>query len=160
MELQTNRCKTKKCLTIKNQHFVKSTRKVRLGWKHKVGDKYKVMNVNDGGGSHILDLEKSDMLAEARQQAVDTFFPKGNSKKYKLSDVNYHIATFANEKVLDDTSRTVGQYFDSIKSHPVRWYLHTELKVSVVMLISNMFFFQRLGLQNVTPILIYMYVQC
>ena len=121
----------KKTKTLKNVAARKSTRRVRVGWKHLVkAGRYKVMTLKEGGGQQVVDLDKDMSLYEATKQIVDIYFPGGKSLLCSLSDINFHLASFSNEPILGSSARTtVGDYFESVKSHPVRWYLHTKMKV-------------------------------
>jgi hypothetical protein len=128
MELQGKRRQTK---TIKKSVVTKSTRRVRVGWKHQISEnKYKVMSTKEGGGQQIIDLQKEISLKKACEEILDIYFPNGRSLNLNLSDLNYHLATFTDERITGK-DLTVGQYFENVQSHPVRWYLHTSIKVYI-----------------------------
>ena len=86
------------------------------------------------GLQHKVDLNKNMSMSEASIEIVN-----GESVKFKLSEVDYHVATFSNQKILEHPSLTIGQYFETVRSHPVRWYLHTKMKVYICMLPKTLF---------------------
>lgn len=131
LQQQRKRKSGKNCMTIRNKSSVKTSRRVRVGWKHRIAmERYKVMSIKEGGGMQVMDFEKDITLHEATEKIVSVYFPHGQSLNFKIEDVDYYIASFSNQK-LGNLSSTVGDYFQNTISHPVRWYLHTSLKVCI-----------------------------
>ena len=62
------------------------------------------------------------------------YFPNGKSmfNNLNLDDLITYMATFAGvivKEMIEGVPRTAGEYFENIKTSPVRLYLHTEMKV-------------------------------
>lgn len=122
LELQQKKTTTK---IVKRMTTKKCSRRVYVGWKHLVAPgKYKVMSTKEGGGQQKVDLDKDLSIEDATKQILAVYFPNGRSVSLSLSEVSYHLASFTNEDI--SSNQTVGQYFDTVRSHPVRWYFSTK----------------------------------
>lgn len=95
---------------------------------------FKVVTLSKGGGQQIIDVSKNTTYEDLEKQILDLYFPKGRSmaQNLKLSDLNHYLASFSGDPLprcfQNDHEFMVGNYFDHIKTYPVRVYLHTRKK--------------------------------
>lgn len=132
-DLKRERVRIQETKKIK-RHF-KPTRRIYCGWKHAVrSDVFKVVTLSKGGGQQIIDVSKDTTYEVLEKQILDLYFPKARSmaQNLKLSDLNHYLASFSGDPLprsfQNNHEFTVGNYFDHIKTYPVRVYLHTTKK--------------------------------
>lgn len=132
-DLKRERVRIQKTKKIK-RHF-KPTRRIYCGWKHAVrSDVFKVVTLSKGGGQQIIDVSKDTTYEVLEKQILDLYFPKARSmaQNLKLSDLNHYLASFSGDPLprsfQNNHEFSVGNYFDHIKTYPVRVYLHTTKK--------------------------------
>ncbi|KAK3579433.1 hypothetical protein CHS0354_028231 [Potamilus streckersoni] len=80
-----------------------------------------------------MDVPRECSLQHLLELVMNTYFPGGKSEEQNLevADLNMFVASFSGRplpEVIGEKSFTVGTYFDSLKSYPVRIYLHTKKK--------------------------------
>lgn len=112
----------------------KSTRIVRVGWKHKFPKEAAFMNMTEkrGGGSHRFELEKNTSLDELQDKLLDFFFAGGVNGTARISRDDLTLHTVANfsecplPRQIDGEDFNLERYCKKVSSTPVRVYLLTE----------------------------------
>ncbi|XP_053372913.1 uncharacterized protein LOC123530785 [Mercenaria mercenaria] len=78
-------------------------------------------------------MDKCLSIDEATSLVAAKYFPRERNltAKMNLSGLTYFLASFIGETINSDTYSTIGDFFNSLKTSPIRIYLHTELKTSL-----------------------------
>jgi len=83
-----------------NRTVIKNERVIEICWSHVEGDGLKhVVKAKDGGGVRKVTVPQSSNSDDLCQLALDFFFPSQISKLGKLTDLEYMICTFSQEKM-------------------------------------------------------------
>lgn len=88
-----------------NKRAWKTTRKMELGWIH---DNRQVRK-RRGGGTGVLDINKSATKTEILSQAKKLFLPNEKSTMGKWEEFSHNIVNFQEAQVDEDVS--VGKYY-------------------------------------------------
>ena len=121
----------KRAVTYKN---TKVTRKVDLAWLHKTNDNVKLVRLKDGGGTRIVDIQKSATKADVIEIARNLFFSDGNCIFGPMEQLRFDLLTFNKESISTirvddkDVPFTVQAYIDHFKLSKIKLYLYTEIK--------------------------------
>ena len=112
-----------------NMKVEKRTRRVYIGWKHqdKTGS-YKIVPIHKGGGTQVLDLDKTLTYENMTKQICGCFFPDGYSRcqNMYLDGVHYYVGTYTGAPISVDANFTFGRFMAEQHTYPIRLYLHTE----------------------------------
>lgn len=121
----------KGAVTYKNS---KVTRKVELAWLHKTNGNVKLVRLKDGGGTRMVDIQKSATKADVIEMAKNLFFSDGKCIFGPMEQLEFDLLTFNKESISTfrvddkDVPFTVQAYIDHFKLSKIRLYLHTEIK--------------------------------
>lgn len=103
--------------TLRNA--LKTTRKIELGWIHDG----KQVRKRCGGGTRLLDVNKTATKMDLLFHAKELFFPEGKSKKGNWEDFIHNVYDFKECELDDHTD--VGELYTLSKFGILRFYLHT-----------------------------------
>lgn len=104
------------------RNAVKSTRKIELGWIHQG----KQVRKRCGGGTRVLDVNKTATKMDLLLHAKKLFFPDGKSKKGNWEDFIHNVYDFKECELDDHTD--VGELYTLSKFGMLRFYLHTTVQ--------------------------------
>ncbi|XP_051812335.1 uncharacterized protein LOC110966885 [Acanthochromis polyacanthus] len=119
-----NTVQSKKMHLRSNKRAWKTTRKIELGWIH---DNRQVRK-RSGGGTRVLDINKSATKIEILSQAKKLFFHNEKSVMGKWEEFSHDVVDFQEAQVDEDVS--VGEYYETHKFGLLRFYLFTKTLTS------------------------------
>lgn len=135
LDLQKRKRTRKGCIKQDTDYCSKATRRLYIGWKHEIRlGTFKLVSASRGGGQQIIDSNKEFDYSSLLKEIKEIYFPNGISleQNMKIDDISCYLASFSGAalpKMEDEGGFTVGKYFKSLKTSPVRIYLHTQIQV-------------------------------
>lgn len=114
---------------VGNQNASKMERKIELGWfdyDFKSMEYHQVKTLIKGGGTRGVSALKTWKPKDILEHGKKIFFPKGVSKRGKLSDFNFELRDFSAQAIPSES--TVGDMYESTDVKMLRYYIFTKRK--------------------------------
>nr|XP_011418577.2 uncharacterized protein LOC105321819 [Crassostrea gigas] len=114
---------------VGNQNASKMERKIELGWfdyDFKSMEYHQVKTLIKGGGTRGVSALKTWKPKDILEHGKKIFFPKGVSKRGKLSDFNFGLRDFSAQAITSES--TVGDMYESTDVKMLRYYIFTKRK--------------------------------
>lgn len=110
-----------------NQNATKLERKIEIGWfdfDFTRMEYHQVKSLIKGGGTRGVTALKAWKPKDILEHAQKFFFPKGTSKRGKLSQFNFELRDFSAQNIPDES--TVGDMYESTNVKMLRYYMFTK----------------------------------
>lgn len=114
---------------VVNQNASKMERKIELGWfdyDFKSMEYHQVKTLIKGGGTRGVSGLKTWKPKDILEHGEKIFFPKGVSRRGKLSDFNFELRDFSAQAIPSES--TVGDMYESTVVKMLRYYIFTKRK--------------------------------
>lgn len=114
---------------VGNQNASKIERKIELGWfdyDFKSMEYHQVKTLIKGGGTRGVSALKTWKPKDILEHGKKIFFPKGVSKRGKLSDFTFELRDFSAQAIPNES--TVGDMYESTDVKMLRYYIFTKRK--------------------------------
>ena len=107
---------------------LKSTRNVEIGWIHDDGKGAKQVRTKQGGGTRKTQLPTDAGLKAIVEEGQELFFPGGISPKGPVSDFQFEVWDFKQNRLTDETCQSIGIMYMTAKLSMLRFYIATRPK--------------------------------
>lgn len=114
---------------VGNQNASKMERKIELGWfdyDFKSMEYHQVKILIKGGGTRGVSALKTWKPKDILEHGKKIFFPKGVSKRGKLSNFSFELRDFSAQAIPSES--TVGDMYESTDVKMLRYYIFTKRK--------------------------------